>query len=143
MMGKGGRGKHWTEEMDRVLLERFASERNEDLAREFGYGVRTIVRHAHLLGLEKNAEFMDRSKAWSAEGYRRWCEYMRITGQKVKKKNYGGRPFPKGHRFEGEVEARRVKAIQDRAQDERLRIIRGQLRATKWPMVDYGTGAKK
>lgn len=137
-----GRGVKWTEAMDRVLLERFANEKNEVLARDLGCGWRTVRRHANLLGLKKSPEFLSRIGEEGQRESKRWFEYMRITGQKVKRGG-PGKPFEKGHRFEGEVEARRVKAIRDRAWDERLRIIRGQRRSTRWPMVDYGTGAKK
>lgn len=140
-MGRGGRGKPWTVEMDAVLRERYATTKNSDLAREYGYGLRTITRHGTLLGLEKSPELLE--SIWR-EGVResaRWCEYMRITGQKVVKRP-GGRPFEKGHRFEGEVEERRVKALRDRSEDERRRIINGWQRKTRWPMVDYATGKK-
>jgi hypothetical protein len=67
---------------------------------------------------------------------------MRITGQKLVRNGVCGKPFEKGHRFDGEVEARRVKAIRDRAWDERVRIMRGVSRKTGWKMVDYATGKK-
>ena len=131
--------KKWGEKEDAVLLERFADERNEDLARRLGCGVRTLERHARKLGLEKSAEFKEKVKEWSAVGARRYCEYMRITGQKMVKRGVCGKPFEKGHRFSAEVEAKRVKAIRDRAWDERVRIIRGWTRKTGWKMVDYGS----
>ena len=140
-MARGGRGKPWTAEMDAVLRERYANTKNSELAREYGYGIRTITRHGMLLGLEKSPELLE--SIWQ-EGVResaRWCEYMRITGQKVRKR-LGGRPFEKGHRFEGDVEERRVKALRDRSEDERRRIIHGWQRKTRWPMVDYATGKK-
>lgn len=134
--------RKWGEKEDAVLLERFSEERNEDLARRLGCGVRTVERHARKLGLEKSAEFKEKVKDWSAAGARRYCEYMRITGQKMVKKGVCGKPFEKGHRFSDEIEARRVKAIRDRAWDERVRIIRGWTRKTGWKMVDYGSKVK-
>lgn len=127
----------WNGEMDRKLAELFPDERNEVVARRLGCGVRTVERHARSLGLEKSEAFKERAKAWSGEGYRRYCEYMRMTGQKRARRGVCGKPFEKGHRFEGEVEARRVKAIQARAWDERVRIIHGVARKTGWKMVDY------
>ena len=131
--------RKWGEKEDAVLLECFADERNEDLARRLGFGVRTLERHARELGLEKSDAFKERAKEWSAEGWRRYCEYMRITGQKRARSGVCGKPFEKGHRFPAEVEAKRVKAIRDRAWDERVRIIRGWTRKTGWKMVDYGS----
>ena len=127
----------WTAEMDAVLVERFAVERNADLARMLGCGVRSVERHARMLGLVKGDEFLERAKEISAEGYRRWCEYMRITGQKRKRSGVCGRPFEKGHRFDADVEEKRVKAIRDRAWDERVRLIRGVARRTGWKMRSY------
>lgn len=137
------RGRKWEPEWDGVLMEMFPEERNEVIARKLGCGVRTLERHARRLGLEKSAAFKERSKEWSADGYRRYCEYMRITGQKLVRKGVYGKPFEKGHRFDGEIEAKRIKAIRDRAWDERVRIIRGMSRNTGWKMVDYCKGKVK
>lgn len=131
------RGVKWTEEMDRQLEKLFPDERNEVIARKLGCGLRTLERHARRLGLEKSAAFKERSKEWSADGYRRYCEFMRITGQKLVRKGVCGKPFEKGHRFSADVEAKRVRAIRDRAWDERVRIINGVTRKTGWKMVDY------
>lgn len=136
------RGVKWSPEWDRVLEERFADELNAVLARELGCGERTLVRHARMLGLEKSEAFREKAKELSADGYRRWNEWMQVTGQKRRRRGVCGRPFEKGHRFTPEIEAKRIKAIQDRAQDERLRIIRKQKRSTGWKMVDYGTWQK-
>lgn len=136
------RGVKWSPEWDRVLEERFADELNAVLARELGCGERTLVRHARMLGLEKSEAFREKAKELSADGFRRYCEWLRVTGQKRMRRGVCGRPFEKGHRFPPEIEAKRIKAIQDRAQDERLRIIRKQKRSTGWKMVDYGTWQK-
>lgn len=134
------RGVKWTEEMDRYLVEHFHNEKNESIADVLGCGWRTVKRHANLLGLKKDPEFIWQCGHEGQLASKRHYEYLRITGQKVTRKSGGGRPFKKGHRFSGEIEAKRVKAIQDRAWDERVRIIRGWTRKTKWPMVDYGKG---
>lgn len=128
----------WTEEKDAVLVSRYADEKNADLARELGCGVRTVERHARKLGLEKSDAFRMRARERAKAGALMWYEYMRITGQKVGNHGAPGRKFEKGHRFSEEIEAKRVKAIRDRAWDERVRIIRGFTRKTRWPMVDYG-----
>lgn len=130
------RGKKWDPSCDDVLRERYADTENAVLARESGYGLRTIERHAAKLGLKKSAALMEKTRDRATREAARWYEYMRVTGQKVKKKGVGGRPFEKGHRFEGEVEAKRVTAIRNRAWDERRRLMHGITRRTKWRMVD-------
>ena len=136
------RGVKWLPEWDRVLEERFADELNAVLARELGCGERTLVRHARMLGLEKSEAFRRKAQERAKRGSELWYEYMRLTGQKVGNHGAPGRKFEKGHRFPPEIEAKRIKAIQDRAQEERLRIIRKQKRSTGWKMVDYGTWQK-
>lgn len=136
------RGKRWESWMDDVLRERFAVELNAVLARELGVGVRSVERHARMLGLEKGEAFAERAKELSADGYRRYCEYMRITGQKIRRSGVCGKPFEKGHKFDPDVEERRIAAIRARSDDERRRILRGVSRKTGWKMVDYATGKK-
>ena len=123
-----------------ALRELFPDERNTDVARKLGCSVRTVERYARKLSLEKSEAFREAVKVRAWVGAQRWYEYMRITGQKVVRKGAVGKPFEKGHRFSEEIEARRVKALRDRAWDERVRIIRGQIRRTGWRMRDYGRG---
>lgn len=130
--------RRWENEWDAVLVESFPTERNADIARRLGCGERSVVRHARMLGLEKGEAFREKVKGWAASGSRRYCEYMRITGRKIVRRGVCGKPFEKGHRFEAEVEERRVKALRDRAWDERVRLIRGFARKTGWNMKDYG-----
>ena len=132
----------WTAEKDAVLVSRYADEKNADLARELGCGVRTLERHASKLGLSKSEAFRRRAQERAKSGALMWYEYMRITGQKVGNRGVPGTKFEKGHRFSAEVEAKRVKAIRDRAWDERVRIMKGFSRKTGWKMVDYATGKK-
>lgn len=137
------RGKKWDPAVDAVLRERYADTKNEVLVRDLGYGLRTIERHARMLGLNKSVDFVaDVQKRASLEGAR-WFEYMRITGQKVKKKAVGGKQFEKGHRFDDAVEEKRVKALRDRANDERRRMMHGMMRKTKWRMVEFGKVEEK
>lgn len=137
------RGRKWEPEWDQVLVERFADELNAVLAKELGCGERTLVRHARMLGLEKSESFRKKAQERAKRGSEMWYEYMRITGQKVGNHGAPGRKFEKGHRFDGEIEAKRIKAIRDRVWDERVRIIHGMSRKTDWKMVDYCKGKVK
>lgn len=125
----------WEEWMDRVLLERYADCENRVLCQELGVSVRTLERHAARLGVRKSDEHMKWVQSEGVDGARRWIEWMKLTGQKIRKRP-GGKRFEKGHRFSPEVEEKRVKAIQARAWDERVRLMHGWRRATKWNMVD-------
>lgn len=124
--------------MDSVVLERYADSSNADLCRELGVSERSLVRHARSLGVRKSAEHLAETLRKAVRGSGMWYEYMRLTGQKVGNHGSPGRKWEKGHRFDGETEAKRVRAIRDRAWDERVRIIHGVARKTKWKMVDYG-----
>lgn len=137
------RGRKWEPEWDGVLMELFPEERNEVIARKLGCGERTLVRHARMLGLEKSESFLKKARDRAQRGSSMYFEYMRITGQKVGNHGAPGRKFKKGHRFDGEIEAKRIKAIRDRAWDERVRIIHGMSRKTGWKMVDYCKGKVK
>ena len=127
----------WSAELDRKLEKLFPDERTEVIARKLGCGVRTVERHASALGLKKSEAFKELSLERARSGARMWYEYMRITGQKIGNHGAPGRKFEKGHRFDGEIEAKRVKAIRDRAWDERVRLIQGRPRKTGWNMVGY------
>ncbi len=137
------RGRKWEPEWDQVLVDRFADELNAVLAKELGCGERTLVRHARMLGLEKSESFLKKARDRAQRGASMYFEYMRITGQKVGNHGAPGRKFKKGHRFYGEIEAKRIKAIRDRAWDERVRIIHGMSRKTGWKMADYCKGKVK
>lgn len=125
----------WRVEWDLVLLERYADEKNAVLCKELGVSMRTLERHANALGLRKSDAFL---RKVSEEGLRE-VEYRRLCGERVGGIRKGdGRKgtagsFKKGHKFDAEVEARRVKAIRDRAWDERVREIRGWAKKTRWP----------
>ena len=56
----------------------------------------------------------------------------------MKKSVIRGGQWKKGHKFEGELEEKRVKALRDRAQDERRRMMHGMRRRTGWKMVEFG-----
>lgn len=134
--------RRWESWMDYVVLERYADERNSVLCEELGVGLRTLERHAANLGVRKSPDFIENRQKKASQEAARWVDYMKITGQKIRK-SYGGGGFKKGHHFDSETEARRVKAIRDRAWDERVRMIRGWTRKTGWKMVDYGVCGEK
>lgn len=129
----------WTPEKVAVLVEKYAETRNENLVAELGVSMRTIERKAKALGLKKSERFLrDASQRGLME-----IEYRRMMGEQVGgfKKCDGHKgtsgSFKKGHRFTGEIEEKRVKACRDRAWDERVRLIRGFPRLTKWKMKNY------
>lgn len=128
------RGVKWDHKVDDILRERYANTSNKVLSKELGYALRTIERHARELGLRKSDEFIRETQMRASMEGARYFEYMRLTGQKIKKQKNSGRMFEKGHKFTGEIEAKRIKALQDRAWEERKRIIHGLCQKTKWRM---------
>lgn len=129
------RGKKWEPWMDQVLNERYADESNAELCRILGVALRTVERHASALGLKKSEEHWRRHQQEASKGAKRWFEWMKLTGQKIKRRP-GGKRFEKGHRWDAETEEKRVNAIRDRAWDERRRLMHGWQRKTRWRMVD-------
>lgn len=65
---------HWSEPMIQKLRRLFPTTKNEDLAIDFGVSVRTLVRQARVLGLQK-------SKEWMAQHSRQNCRIMRILNK--------------------------------------------------------------
>lgn len=130
--------------MDAVLLERYADEKNTVLCEELGVSLRSVERHAGRLGLRKSEAFLERV---SREGLME-IEYRRLCGEQVGgfRKGEGRKgtagSFRKGHRFCSEVEKRRIGAIRARAWDERVRLMRGWERKTKWKMDGYENRGK-
>ena len=104
------RGKQWSPMMDGILLKWYADEESTALARQFGYGVRTIERHAAALGLKKSQELIRRVAKKGSDAALEWIKRKKENGEKIQKRWRGG-GFEKGHRWDPETEARRVEAI--------------------------------
>lgn len=126
------RGVMWESWMDGVLLERYADTENAELAVELGVSVRSVERHAAALGLSKSERFLLDVRRRALDQ----VSYLRLIGRKIGGGKKGGTPgsFKKGHRLSEEVERKRVKALQDLAWNERVRLIRGIPRKTRWKM---------
>jgi len=119
---------------ERLLRERYAEERNEDLARECGVSVRTVGRWASELGLRKSEGYLARQR-WNAYMVVAW---MRLCGKRVGGTVKGGTAGSFGRRrLTEEQEKKRIAAIRNTAWEERKRVIRGEKRKTGWKMVDY------
>ena len=104
------RGRQWSPKMDEILRKWYADEESTALARQFGYGVRTIERHAALLGLKKSPELIKSVAKKGSDAALEWIKRKKEKGEKIRKAP-GGRRFEKGHRWDPETEARRVEAI--------------------------------
>lgn len=105
------RGKHWTPMMDDILRRYFADEESKELARQFGYGLRTIERHAKELGLSKSPELLRAAARKGSDAAARKRRLLKEKGEKIRLSRPGGKPFQKGHRWDQETEARRVEGI--------------------------------
>ena len=134
------RGRVWDSKVDDILRERYTDESNTKLAEELGYSLRTIERHAAVLGLHKSEEYIKAARLkGSREGVRQ-IEYLKITGRKRKLSRPGGRPFQKGHKLDPKHEEKRISAIRKRAWEDRIRIIHGIRPIARW---NYNLNAYK
>ena len=55
-------GIEWTDEMVDIITSKFATSFNRDLADELGVSMRTMIRKARELGLEKEPGFLDKNR---------------------------------------------------------------------------------
>lgn len=94
-----GRSLVWTAQMLSDLRRLFARTKNEELAGILGVGVRTMVRKARELGLEKDGEWLRTI----------WKSNIRMGHMMSRAKGYPGRIMPGEHRNpEGEFKRGRV-----------------------------------
>ena len=95
----------WTSQMLSDLRRLFARTKNEELAGILGVGVRTMVRKARELGLEKDGEWLGRM-----------CrDHIRMAHMMSRAKGYPGRIMPGEHRNpDGEFKAGCVHSEEDR-----------------------------
>lgn len=105
-----GRGKQWTPKMDEILKRYYADEESTKLAAQFGYGVRTVERHAAALGLKKSEALLKRVAKKASDAACRWIEGKKARGEKIEKR-WNGLGFKKGHHWDEETERKRVEAI--------------------------------
>ena len=114
-----GRGKAWTAKMDAILVKYYADEESTKLAREFGYGLRTIERHAAKLGLKKSDALLYRIAKKGSDAATAWIKRKKERGEKIEKK-WGGHGFEKGHKWDEETEARRIEGIRNAERKKNL-----------------------
>jgi hypothetical protein len=55
-------GIEWTDEMIDIISSKFATSFNRELAEELGASMRTMLRKARKLGLEKETEFLNKNR---------------------------------------------------------------------------------
>ena len=75
--------KKWNESINQILIEKYANIKNEELAKEFGYSLRTIERHARMLGLRKSKEFMRQTQLEASRKGTLELEYRSIVGKLI------------------------------------------------------------
>ena len=114
--------KRWKDEMDQVLLERYAEEESAVLADELGCSVRTVQRMAARLGLRKSPDMLSRVGKKASDAATEWIRREKAAGKKIVKR-YNGCGFEKGHKWDEETERRRLDAVKEgwAKRSERLR----------------------
>lgn len=123
--------RRWEERFDAVLEERYAEEENGVLAAELGVSLRSVERHAAMLGLKKSAAFLVRSAKKASDAAVEWIGRMKASGKKIVKR-YNGKGFEKGHRWGSEVERKRVEKLREWVEDEKLRVLRCEKKRRGW-----------
>ena len=123
--------KKWNESINQILIEKYANIKNEELAKEFGYSLRTIERHARMLGLRKSKEFMRQTQLEASRKGTLELEYRSLIGLK-RKGHCKGRVFKKGNHLQPEIEKKRIESIRRRAWEDRKRIIHGMTPVARW-----------
>ena len=117
-----------TEAQEMLLRERYADEKNGVLAAELGVSVRRVERWAQRMGLRKSASFRRRC---ASEG---GIEGKKVGLEKAWFKGDAPWRFKKGHRWDVELEEKRIRALQELAAEERRRMRRGEPTVTGWRM---------
>lgn len=123
--------RRWEERFDAVLEERYAEEENGVLAAELGVSLRSVERHAAMLGLKKSGAFLVRSAKKASDAAVEWIGRMKASGKKIVKR-YNGKGFEKGHRWGSEVELKRVEKLREWVEEEKLRVLRGEKVRKGW-----------
>lgn len=123
--------RRWEERFDAVLEERYAEEENGVLAAELGVSLRSVERHAAMLGLKKSGAFLVRSAKKASDAAVEWIGRMKASGKKIVKR-YNGKGFEKGHRWGSEVELKRVEKLREWTEEEKLRVLRCEKKRRGW-----------
>lgn len=123
--------RRWEERFDAVLEERYAEEENGVLAAELGVSLRSVERHAAMLGLKKSGAFLVRSAKKASDAAVEWIGRMKASGKKIVKR-YNGKGFEKGHRWGSEVELKRVEKLREWVEEEKLRVLRCEKKRRGW-----------
>ena len=113
---RNGRGRSlvWTSQMLSDMRRLFPTTKNDELAGIMGVGVRTMVRKARELGLEKDGEWLSGM----------WRDHVRMAHMMSRALGYPGRIMPGEHRNpDGEFKAGSV-----HSQEERRKISEGNRR---------------
>ena len=130
-------GKIWTKSDDEVLIEKFADTYSTELAKMLNCGLRTIERHAKMLGLSKSKEHIKEIQRKASRAATMQIEYMSFIGKKKRGTASRG-SFKKGRIPDPEIEKKRIAALRARAWDERKRLMHGFKQKTKWKFsADY------
>lgn len=126
----------WTDEMIETLRKKFPTEYNKYLAIELGVSIRSLIRKARDLGIDKEPRFLEIRRAeisrWAAayrspnptKGQKGWC-VPNSEATRFKKGNVS--PMAVSYEVREKVRKSRLKTIEN----ERYRIKNGLDQETK------------
>ena len=123
----------WTDAMLERLQAEYPVRYNRDLARDLGVSLRTLIRKARELGIEKEPDFIaNRLEDIERRAKRAAAKVPRpyMKGRRTNLKN----EFKPGHKESAETKRKRIAALKDAAYRDKVRLKYGLPQRTKWPI---------
>jgi hypothetical protein len=117
---------YWTPQMLKLLTTYFPTMFNKPLAKWIGVSLRTMLRKARELGLEKQEGFLDKRRK----------EINRMAGEALKKVDNPAR-FKKGERFCPEYEFKKGHRESQETKEKRIAAMREAWRRKKAAQIKY------
>lgn len=123
---KHPRYHYWTPQMLKLLTTYFPTMFNKPLAKWIGVSLRTMLRKARELGLEKQEGFLDKRRK----------EINQMAGEALKKVGNPAR-FKKGERFCPEYEFKKGHRENQETKEKRIAAMREAWRRKKAAQIKY------
>ena len=129
----------WTSEMDAKLREEFPKRITQDISKELGVSLRSAIRRARLLGIEKEEGFLETHREEitqrATKSLQRKARTSGSWGFQKGQRAYPEGEFKPGHSEDPETKTRRIekarKTRNETIYDERIRLKYGLRQRTK------------
>lgn len=133
-----GRKTNWTPEMDEKIIKEFPIRFTREIANELKLGLRTIIRRARELGVDKEENFLEKRR----DKISRMAQLSRPENPTKGDSSFripGGEKhqFKKGHVPNPEIVAKALKSRKETIKRERIRLKYGLRPITKMKLDPY------